>query len=108
MGLNKTIELNPSKFLDINLPKLVTNGVYKFNVYWKNTKLPSPWTSKTLKRYQHTIRGDLHLSKAISSNADEEILLIKENCIKTDYSLHFINNVVHEFQKAKACEIKVL
>ena len=40
------IEVNPSKFLDTKLTNI--NGTYKFNVYWKNTKLPSPWTSKTL------------------------------------------------------------
>ena len=56
------------------------NGVYKFNVYRKNTKLPSPWTSKTPKRYKgDRINGDLHHSKRISSNFDEEIFLIKNS-----------------------------
>ena len=45
-----TIEVNPSKFLDTKLTNI--NGTYKFNVYRKNTKLPSPWTSKTPKRYK--------------------------------------------------------
>ena len=37
-------------------------------------------TSKTPKRYkQNTINGDLHRSKRILSNSDEEIPLIKEN-----------------------------
>ena len=44
-----TIEVNPEKFLDTKLTNI--NGTYKFNLYWKNTKLPSPWTSKTPKRY---------------------------------------------------------
>ena len=74
----------------------------KFNIYWKNTKLPSPWTSKTPKRYkQNTINGDLHRSKRISSNFDEEIPLIKEKFMKADYPLRFINSVVNEFQKGK-------
>ena len=40
------IEVNHSKFLDAKPTNI--NGTYKFNVYRKNTKLPSPWTSKTL------------------------------------------------------------
>ena len=80
------------------------NCTYKFNVYRKNTKLPSPWTSKTPKRYKrNTINGDLHRSKRISSNFDEEIPLIKEKFMKADYPLRFINSVVNEFQKGKEC-----
>ena len=80
------------------------NGTYKFNVYRKNTKLPSPWTSKISKRYkQKTINGDLHRSKRISSNFDKEIPLIKKKFMKADYPLHFINSVVNEFQKGKEC-----
>ena len=39
-NLKLTIEVNPSKFLDTKLTNI--NGTYKFNVYRKNTKLPSP------------------------------------------------------------------
>ena len=78
------------------------NGTYKFNVYRKNTKPPSPWTSKTQKRYKrNTVNGDLHRSKRTSSNFDEEILLIKENFMNADYPLRVINSVVNEFQKGK-------
>ena len=81
------------------------NGTYKFNVYWKNTKLPSPWTSKTPKRpNRNTINGDLHRSKRMSSNFDEEIPLMKEKFMKADYPLRFIDNFVNEFQKGKECE----
>ena len=101
-NIKLTIEVNPSKFLDTKLTNI--NGTYKFNVYRKNTKLPSPWTSKTPKRYKwNTINGDLHRSKRISSNFDEEIPLIKEKFLKADYSLHFINSVFNEFQKDKEC-----
>ena len=69
-----------------------------------NIKLPSPWTSKTLKRYkQNIINFHLHHSKKISSNFDEEIPLIKEKFMDTDYPLRFINSVVNEFQKGKEC-----
>ena len=81
------------------------NGTYKFNVYWKNTKLPSPWTSKTPKRpNRNAINGDLHRSKRMSSNFDEEIPLMKEKFMKADYPLRFIDNFVNEFQKGKECE----
>ena len=70
----------------------------------ENTKLPSPWTSKTPKRYkQNTINDDLPRLKRISSNFDEEIPLIKEKFMKADYPLRFINSVVNEFQKGKKC-----
>ena len=78
------------------------NGAYKFIVYRKNTKLPSPCTSKSPKRCkQNTINGDLHRSKIILSNFDEEILQIKEKFMEADYPLRFINSVANEFQKGK-------
>ena len=64
-NIKLTIEVNPSKFLDTKLTNI--SGTCKFNVYRKNTKLPSPWTSETPKRYKrNTINGDLHHSKRIS------------------------------------------
>ena len=76
-NIKLTIEVNSTKFLETKLTNI--NSAYKFDVYQNNTKLPSPWTSKTPKRYQrNTINGDLHRLKRISSNFDEEILLIKE------------------------------
>ena len=101
-NIKLTIEVNPSNFLDTKLTNI--NGTYEFNVYWKNTKLPSPWTSKTPKRYKrNTINGDLHRSKRISPNIDEKILLIKEMFMKADYPFRFINSVLNEFQKGKEC-----
>ena len=101
-NIKLTIEVNPSTFLDTKLTNI--SGTYKFNVYWKKTKLPSPWNSKTPKHYkQNTINGDLHRSKRISSNFDEEIPLIKEKFMKADYPLRFINSVINEFQKGKEC-----
>ena len=101
-NIKLAIEVNLSKLLETKLTNV--NGTYKFNVYRKNKKLPSPWTSKTPKRYKrNTINGDLHRSKRISSNIDEKIPLIKENFMKADYPLPFINSVVSEFQKDKEC-----
>ena len=102
-NIKLTIEVNPSNVLDTKLTNI--NGTYKFNVYRKNTKLTSPWTSKTTKRYKRsTVNGDLHRSKRLSSNFDEEIPLIKEKLMKAHYPLHFINSVVNEFQKGKECQ----
>ena len=65
----------------------------------KITKLPSLWTSRSPKRYKrNTFIGDLHCSKRISSNVDEEIHLIKEKFMKADYQLRFINSADNEFQ----------
>ena len=52
---------------------------------------------------QNTINGNLHRSKRITSNFDEEIPLIKEKFMKADYPLRFINSVVNEFLKGKEC-----
>ena len=99
-NIKLTIEVNPSKFLDIQLTNI--NGGYKYNVYWKYTKLPSPFTSKTPKYYKRNIiNSDLHWSKRISSKFDKEIPLIKEKFMKADYPLRFINSVVNDFQKSK-------
>ena len=96
------IEVNPSKSLDTKLINI--NGAYKLNVYQKNSKPPSPWTSKTPKRYkQNRINGDLQRSKRTSSNFNKEIPLIKEEFMKADYPLDFINSIVNEFQKGKEC-----
>ena len=85
------------------------NGTCKFDVYRKNTKLRSPWTSKSPKGYKrNTINGDLRRSKRIPSNFDEEIPLIKEKFMRADYPLRFINSVINQFQKGKECGDKVL
>ena len=79
----------------------------KFNVYWKNTKLPSPWIPKTPKRYkQNTINGDLHRSKRISSHADEEIPWIKEKFMKADCVSLTVS--IMNFKRTKNVEMKVL
>ena len=49
-NIKLTIGVNPSRFLDTQRTNI--NGTYKFSVYQKNTKLPSPWTSKTPKCYE--------------------------------------------------------
>ena len=50
LNIKLTKELNSSKFIDSKLTNI--SGFYKLNVYKKSTKLPSPRTSKTPKRYK--------------------------------------------------------
>ena len=76
------------------------SGAYKFNVYWKNTKIPSPWTSKTPKCYKRNTINGVFVVFIVqkSSNFGEEIPLIKEKSMKVDNLLRFINIVVNKFQ----------
>ena len=63
-------------------------------------------TSKTPKRFKrNTVNGDLHRSKRIPRNfdEDEETPLIKEKFMKADFPLRFINSVANEFQKDEEC-----
>ena len=82
-NIKLTIEVNLSKVLDTKLTNI--NGNYKFNVYRKNIKGSSPWTSKTPQHYKsNTINGGLHRSKRILSNFDEESPLTKGKFMKVD------------------------
>ena len=102
-NIKLSIEVNHSKFLDTKLTNI--NGAYKLSVFWKNTKIPSTWISKTTKCYKgNTINGNLHRSKRIS-NFDEEIPLIKEEFMKINYPFRVINSVVNEFQKGKGWKV---
>ena len=52
-NIKLTIEVNPSKFLDTKLTNI--SGTCKFNVYRKNTKLPSQWTSNAINEIQSMV-----------------------------------------------------
>ena len=74
-NIKLTTEVNPSKFLDTKFTNI--NGAYKFNVYWKNTKLSSPQTSKTLKCYKwNTINGEGWLWRLITNCISLTMLLM--------------------------------
>ena len=73
-----TIDKNPSKFLDTRL--LINNEIYETQVYRKETKIPTHWSSNIPKRYKrNAISVDLHWSKRILSNFDMEVQFIKSN-----------------------------
>ena len=96
ININFTKELNnPIIVLDTKLTNI--NGDYKFN-----TELTAAWALKTPKRFKwNTANGNFHRLKRISWTFDENIPLIKEEFMKTNYPLSFINIVVNEFQKSK-------
>ena len=102
------IALNLSKFLDTNLPTLLISKNSKFIAKVQNYHHhEAPKLQNAMK--QNTINGDLHRLQTISSKFDEEIPLIKEKFMKTDYPLRFINSVMIKFQRGKKImEIKVL
>ena len=52
-NIKLTIEVNPSTFLDTKLTNI--SGTCKFNVYRKNTKLPSQWTSNAINEIQSMV-----------------------------------------------------
>ena len=68
-NIKLTVEKSPSKFLDTRL--LINNGIYETQVYRKETKMPTHWSSNIPKSYKRdAISVDLHRPKRISSNFD--------------------------------------
>ena len=99
-NIKLTLEVNATKFLDTKLTNI--NSAYKFNFYCKNTKLYSPWTCKSPKRYkQNTVSTGLHPPKNIikfwqRSRSDKKK-------VYEGHPLHLINSAVNRFQKGSKC-----
>lgn len=71
-----TLEKRPLEFLDSKL--LINDGIYETQVYRKETKIPTHWSSSIAKKYKrNAISVDLHRSKQISSNYDTEVQITK-------------------------------
>ena len=69
-------------------------------VYRKETKMPTHWSSNIPKRYKrNAISVDLHRSKRISSNFDMEVQIIKSKFKSVGYPLPFIDNVIRTFKE---------
>ena len=97
-NIKLSIETNPTKFLDT---KLILNSVRAYDtlVYRKSSKLPTPWTSKVPKRYKrNNILGDLHRSRRISSNFQQEVEVIREKYKKAGFPIRFIDSVIRQFE----------
>ena len=75
-NIKLTVEKIPSEFLDTKL--IINNGIYETQVYRKETKIPTHWSSNIPKKYKrNTISADLHRVKRMSSNFDAEVQIIK-------------------------------
>ena len=99
------IEVNPSKFLDTKLANI--NGTYKFNVYRKNTKLTSPWTSRFPKHYkQNTIMVIFIIQKEYHQTLTKKSLWQKKSLWRL--ITHCVSLTVMNFKRAKNVEMKVL
>ena len=97
-NIKLTVEKSPSKFLDTKL--IINNGIYETQVYRKETKMPTHWSSNIPKRYKrNAISVDLHRSKRISSNFDTEVQIIKSKFKSVGYPLPFIDNVIRTFKE---------
>ena len=97
-NIKLTVEKSPSKFLDTKL--IINNGIYETQVYRKETKMPTHWSSNIPKRYKrNAISVDLHRSKRILSNFDMEVQIIKSKFKSVGYPLPFIDNVIRTFKE---------
>ena len=97
-NIKLTAEKSPPKFLDTRL--LINNGIYETQVYRKETKTPTHWSSNISKRYKrNAISADLHQPKRISSNFDAEVQIIKSKFKSVDYPLPFTDNVIRTFRE---------
>ena len=64
-------------------------------------KTPTHWISDIPKSYKrHATLVDLHQSKQISSNVDEEVQIIKSKFKSVGYLLLFMDKVIWAFEKA--------
>ena len=73
-------------------------GVVTTQVYEKENKKAVPWVSKIPKRdKRNTISGDLHRSRKIASNFDNEIGAIKVKYNKAGYPRRFIESTIRDF-----------
>ena len=65
-------------------------------------KLPFHWTSAVSKHYKkNDIIGDLHCVNNLSSNFVQEVGIIRNKYIKTDYPFRFINSIIDCFHQEK-------
>ena len=96
-NIKLTIEINPIKFLDTHLHN--KDGTFVTKVYRKETKIPAHGSSQIPKRYKrNSIKVDLHRTKNISTNFEEELKLIRNKFIKADFPVPFINIVIKDFK----------
>ena len=73
-------------------------GAIETKVHRKTTKLPVPWALSIPKKYKtNSINTDLYRAKRITSNLDNELVIIKKKFLAADYPHKFINSVINTF-----------
>ena len=77
-------------------------GAIETKVHRKTTKLPVPWALNIPKKYKrNSINTDLYRAKRITSNSDNELVIIKKKFLAADYPHKFINSVIKHLLKKK-------
>ena len=100
-----TIEKDPKKFLDTEITKTDDN-IIETKVHRKTNCLPAHWCSKTPKRYKrNAINIDLHRAKSISSDFQNEVMIITEKYLSAGYPKRFIISVIKDFENKKENEM---
>ena len=83
------IEFNPDKFLDTEI--INNEGAIETKVYRKTKKLTVPWASNIPKRYiKNTINTDLYRAKEITSNLNNELVIIKKKFLAGDFLINLL------------------
>ena len=97
-NIKLTIEVNPSKFLDIEI--MIKNGIIETSVAVKESKIPNHWSSAVLKKYKrNAILGDLHRAHKISSNLELEKQGIRKKCLSFNFPYNFIHSTFSSYQQ---------
>ena len=66
-NIKLTIEVNPSKFLDVEI--VIKNGIFEISFAVKESKILNHWSLGVPKKYKrNAILGDLHKAHKMSSN----------------------------------------
>ena len=99
-NIKLTIEVNPSKFLDIEI--MIKNGIIETSVEVKESKIPNHWSSAVLKKYkQNAILEDLHRAHKISSNLELEKQGIRKKCLSFNFPYNFIQSTFSSYQQKR-------
>ena len=96
-NIKLTYEINPEKFLDTK--KCYSNSSITTKVYRRATKLTSHLSSSIPKRYkQNAVQEDLCRAKRMSSNFNNEKILIRQKFDNAGYPSPLTNSVIRDYE----------
>ena len=96
-NIKSTYEINPEKFLDTKI--CYNNSSIITKVHRRVTKLTTHWSSSVPKRYkQNAVHGDLCRAERISSNVNNEKILIRQKFDKAGCPSPFIYSVIRYYE----------